>query len=128
MGAPDPERIARLREAAARRSAGADPAHDFLHVLRVTDNARRIGTLEGADLAVVIPAALLHELFNHPKDHPESHLSGEVCARHAEELLREQGYPEPLVEPVTYCIRVHSFSRGIFPETLEAKVLQDADR
>jgi uncharacterized protein len=73
-----------------------------------------------------LPAALLHELFNHPKGHPESHLSGERCADEAAAVLRAESWPE--IDAISYCIRVHSFSRGIFPETLEAKILQDADR
>jgi uncharacterized protein len=73
-------------------------------------------------------AALLHELFNHPKGHPESHRSGEVCAEHARALLREHGAAEHHVEAVGYAIAVHPFSLGVTPDTLEAKVLQDADR
>jgi uncharacterized protein len=63
-----------------------------------------------------------------PKSHPDSSRSGEICADHARELMRRHGYDEATVERVAYCIAVHSFSRGIFPETLEARVLQDADR
>ncbi|MGZ3428299.1 MAG: HD domain-containing protein [Polyangia bacterium] len=122
------DRFGTLRAAALARIAGAEPAHDALHVGRVMASARRIATAEGADVDVCVTAALLHELFNHPKSHPESSRSGDVCAEHATALLREHGYDEAFTARVAYCIRVHSFSRGIFPETLEAKVLQDADR
>jgi uncharacterized protein len=118
----------RLREAALARVAGAEPAHDALHVERVMGNARRIAEAEGADVEVAVTAALLHELFNYPKNHPESSRSGDVCAEHAAVMMREHGYAESFIERVAYCIRVHSFSRGIVPETLEGKVLQDADR
>jgi uncharacterized protein len=118
----------RLQREALARAAEADAAHDALHVRRVMANARRIGAAEGADVEVVVTAALLHELFNHPKDHPESSRSGDVCAEHALALLRAHGWPDAFNERVAYCIRVHSFSRGIHPETLEARVLQDADR
>jgi uncharacterized protein len=40
----------------------------------------------------------------------------------------DAGYPAAQNEAIKYCISVHSFSRGIVPETLEAKILQDADR
>jgi uncharacterized protein len=120
--------LRRLEAIAAERCAAAEPGHDLLHVLRVTANARRIAAAEGADMDIVLPAALLHELFNYPKDHPESHLSGDVCAAEAAKVLAAEGYPERQAEAICYCIRVHSFSRGILPETLEAKVLQDADR
>lgn len=120
--------LERLRELAQSRCAGNGPAHDFLHVSRVTDNARTIGLAEGADLDVVLPAALLHELFNYPKGHPESHLSGEVCAEHAAAALKQLDWPDHLIGAIRKCIHVHAFSRGLVPATLEAKVLQDADR
>ena len=118
----------RFEAVALARISGAGPAHDELHVWRVMETAKKIARAEGADVEVCLLAALLHELFNHPKSHPESSRSGDVCAEQATALLREHGYAEPLLERVAYCIRVHSFSRGILPETLEAKVLQDADR
>jgi len=117
-----------LRAAAFARIAGAEPAHDALHVTRVMASARRIAAAEQADVDVCVTAAMLHELFNYPKSHPDSSRSGDVCAEHAIALLREHGCDEAFSERVAYCIRVHSFSRGIVPETLEAKVLQDADR
>jgi uncharacterized protein len=120
--------IERLQRAAEIGCHGSGPAHDFLHVLRVTASARRIGLIEGADLEVVVPAALLHELFNYPKGHPHSHLSGDTCAERAGGVLRQNDCPAQLIAPIQSCIRVHAFSRGLVPETIEGKVLQDADR
>jgi uncharacterized protein len=117
-----------LQTIAREACADADPAHDFQHVLRVAANARALCAAEGAEAAVVVPAALLHELFNYPKNHPDSARSGEVCADRAVAVLRAQGWAPEAAEQVAYCIRVHGFSRGIVPESLEAKVLQDADR
>ncbi len=118
----------RLEEIAREAARTAEPAHDFGHVRRVAANARAIAEAEGADFGIVLPAALLHELFSYPKDHPDSPRSGEVCAERAADVLRAEAFSEALIEPVCYCIRVHPFSLGIVPETLEAKVLQDADR
>jgi uncharacterized protein len=114
--------------AAAERRASHDPAHDWLHVVRVTSNARRIAEAEGADIEIVIPAALLHELWSYPKGHPDSPRSGEVCAEHAATVLREGGCDEARIARVCVCIREHPFSLGVVPATLEGKVLQDADR
>ncbi|MCA1662802.1 MAG: HD domain-containing protein [Myxococcales bacterium] len=122
------DRFVLLRAAALVRIAGAEPAHDALHVERVMASARRIAAAERADVDICVAAALLHELFNYPKSHRDSSRSGDVCADHATALLREHGFDEAFTERVAYCIRVHSFSRGIMPDTLEAKVLQDADR
>jgi uncharacterized protein len=120
--------LQRIRELARARTPGADPAHDFAHAERVTANARLLGAAEGADLDILLPAALLHELFNYPKNHPESSRSGEVCAGRASELLDEMRYPASLIPHIADCIRDHGFSRGIVPGKLEGRLLQDADR
>jgi uncharacterized protein len=117
-----------LRRIAFAAIAGADAAHDWQHVLRVANNAAAICAGEGADAGVAVPAALLHELINLPKNHPDSARSGELCAERALAELLGLGWPVERAERVAYCIRVHGFSRGIVPDTLEAKVLQDADR
>jgi uncharacterized protein len=109
----------RLEAQARARAADADPAHDFAHVTRVVQSARAIAIEEGADVDVCAVAALLHELFNHPKGHPEAHLSGEVCAGHAEELLRAEKLP--FANAVADAIRTHAFSRGLAPRALEGK-------
>jgi uncharacterized protein len=119
------EALERIARAACE---GADPAHDFQHVLRVAASARAISAAEGADAGIAVPAALLHELFNYPKDHPESARSGEVCAGRALAVLAEQGWAAEPAGRIAACIRVHAFSRGLIPGTLEGKVLQDADR
>lgn len=120
--------LTRLAALADLTGADREPAHDALHVHRVAKAARAIATAEGAHVATAVAAALLHELFNLPKSHPDSSRSGEICAEHAATELARIGWPAERVEPVCYAIRVHGFSRGITPETLEARVLQDADR
>jgi uncharacterized protein len=117
-----------LKQIARSACEGAEPAHDYQHVLRVASCARFLSAAEGADRTIAESAALLHELFNYPKDHPDSSRSGEVCAARAAEVLRSLDWEEKKIEQVAYCIRVHGFSTGIVPDTLEARVLQDADR
>src|SRR5262245_25370016 len=117
-----------LKTIARDACAGADSAHDWQHVLRVAANATTLCAAEGAEAAVTVTAALLHELINLPKNHPESSRSGELCAERALEVLARLGCPGDQAERIAYCIRVHGFSRGIVPDTLEARVLQDADR
>ena len=104
------------------------PAHDHSHVQRVAAVAVRIATAEGADVEVVHAAALLHELFNYPKDHPDSHLSGVICAERAGVVLEEAGFDARRIPKVLDCIREHSFSRGMKPGSPESAILQDADR
>ncbi|MFO7314036.1 HD domain-containing protein [Rhodothermus marinus] len=106
----------------------SDPAHDLEHVRRVVRWARRLALAEGADLAVVLPAAWLHDCVLVPKDHPERPLASRKAADRAVVLLREAGYPESLLPAIHHAIEAHSFSAGIPPRTLEACVVQDADR
>jgi len=118
----------RVPAAARAHTPSEGPAHDFQHALRVARNAEQIAAREGAREDITVAAALLHELFNYPKNHPESARSGEVCAERADVLLMELGCPVEERAAIAACIRDHSFSKGVVPESLEARVLQDADR
>jgi len=117
-----------LRLSAAAACEGRPPAHDLSHVERVTALARTIAEAEGARLDVVVPAALLHELVNLPKGHPDSPRSGDLCAVAADEVLREAGVELVRRNAIVACIRDHAFSKGATPPSREAAVLQDADR
>lgn len=131
MNAPEgvePSLWTRLFAEAQHRARDNEPAHDFFHVTRVAHNARVIARAEGAREAVAVVAALLHELFTLPKNHPDSARAGERCAEQARELLSCEGASSWLVEPVAAAIRDHSFSKGVVPDSADARVLQDADR
>lgn len=118
----------RLEREARARAEAAEPAHDFFHVERVVANALAIAREEAANEAISGTAALLHELYNLPKSHPDSARAGDVCAEHARELLVREGAEASLVAPVCAAIRDHAFSKGVVPDALESRVLQDADR
>jgi uncharacterized protein len=124
----DPDLWSRLELRARQRATDAEPAHDFFHVERVVTNATTIARAEAADEAVAAAAALLHELYTLPKAHPDSARAGDICADHARELLEEQGAPAEIVPRVCAAIRDHAFSKGVVPDALESRVLQDADR
>lgn len=122
------ERLAREAEARAR---SAEPAHDFFHVKRVVENARAIAKGEGLsaeDAEVATTAALLHELFNLPKNHPDSARAGDFCAEHAKALLEREHAPAHLLSGVPAAIADHAFSKGVIPDSRATQVLQDSDR
>ncbi len=106
----------------------ADPAHDFSHILRVCKLARKIGQEEKADMRVLLPAALLHDLESKKGLKSGKEPSGQASARAARSFLQGKGLDRDRIEKVLYAVEVHSFSRGILPATLEARILQDADR
>jgi uncharacterized protein len=110
-----------IDEARALYEAGGG-GHDFDHVLRVTALAERIGRAEGADLDVVRTAALLHDVAE-SSDRDRHHLLG---AQRARELLT--GQPQAFVDAVSHAIEAHRFRHEPEPQTLEAKILSDADK
>jgi uncharacterized protein len=113
----------------ARAAAGDDGAHDINHLHRVWRNARAL--LEAhpqADRLVVIAACYLHDMVNLPKNHPERHLASSQSALTARAALQEQAFPPELLDAVAHAIETHSFSAALTPQTIEAKIVQDADR
>ena len=106
----------------------ADSAHDFSHIMRVYKSAQKIGKAEGADMQVLLYAALLHDVGAESKLSGPSAESDALRLRIAEEFLKKKSLPEDLRNKILYAIDVHRFSKGIVPATKEAKILQDADR
>lgn len=107
----------------------ADPAHDFSHILRVFRNAQIIGEEEGADMQVLLLAALLHDAISGSKNSSDSADSESDHRRKlVDDLLKKMEISVEVREKVLYAVEVHRFSRGIVPRKLEAKILQDADR
>ncbi|MEM0094086.1 MAG: HD domain-containing protein [Thermofilum sp.] len=104
--------------------------HDKSHVERVYKLSLRIARelREPIDLDVLRAAALLHDVARALEDGGAVRDHAEEGAAIARKLLGELGFPQEKIEQVCYCIRVHRFRKGIKPETLEAQVLQDADR
>ncbi|WP_051303643.1 HD domain-containing protein [Psychromonas aquimarina] len=105
-----------------------DLAHDFEHVLRVVKTAKELCRRENAQPEVVIPAAWLHDCFSFAKDHPDRRNGSKYAADKAVEFLRSIAYPEQYFEAVHHAVAAHSFSANIKPLTIEAQIVQDADR
>lgn len=117
----------RLREDVRKLYEEADPAHDVAHILRVCKNARSIGKQEGADMQVLLLSALLHDAGSGSKSAKGS-ASSIRNLQIVEDFLINKGISKEVRENVLYAVEVHSFSKGIMPATLEARILQDADR
>ncbi|NLU98731.1 phosphohydrolase [Marinomonas sp. UCMA 3892] len=106
----------------------ADSAHDLNHIYRVVNVAKKLALEEDADLAVVVPAAWLHDCVSLPKNHPERHLASTLAGDRAISFLVSIHYPSEYYDAIHHAIRAHSFSANVLPNTLEAKIVQDADR
>ncbi len=105
-----------------------DAAHDLNHVLRVVRSAKELCQAEKARPEIVVPAAYLHDCFTYPKDHPERKNSAFLAADKAIGFLGEINYPTEYFEAIHHAIITHSFSANVTPQTLEAEIVQDADR
>ncbi|WP_438480337.1 HD domain-containing protein [Oleiharenicola lentus] len=108
--------------------AAGDAAHDLMHIRRVVANARRLAEVENAKTEVVLPAAWLHDCVTVAKDSPQRAQASRLAAQQAADWLREWNYEERWLPEITHAIEAHSFSAGLAPTTIEAKVVQDADR
>jgi len=106
----------------------ADAAHDVSHIKRVVKTARGLAEAEQAELAVVIPAAWLHDCVAVAKDDPKRRQASVLAAEKAGQLLTEWSYPDEYIPAIQHAIEAHSYSAGIKCQTLEAKIVQDADR
>lgn len=119
----------RAHVAAVWAAEPADGAHDLGHLARVWANARSIGLdEEGVDWPVLEAAVWFHDLVNLPKDSPDRARASTLSAAAAVDFLRGDGFPEEKLAAVAHAIAAHCFSAGITPETVEARILQDADR
>ncbi|MYM37769.1 HD domain-containing protein [Duganella qianjiadongensis] len=113
----------------ATSAAGSDGAHDSNHLHRVWRNASLLlQDYPEADALVVLAACYLHDLVNLPKNDPERHLASRKAALLASRQLAELDFPRDKLSAVAHAIESHSFSAGIAAETIEAKIVQDADR
>jgi uncharacterized protein len=117
--------------ALARECAGEDTdgAHDGNHLERVWRNAQSLlAEHPEADVLVVLAACYLHDLVNLPKNDPARASASRRSAVLARQQLSALGFPPDKLEPVAHAIEAHSFSAGVNPLTLEAQIVQDADR
>lgn len=110
------------------RSMDGDPAHDLSHVQRVVQNTLRLTAAENGDLTVTLPAAWLHDCISVAKDSPLRQQASKLAADEAVRFLTTLQYPATLLDAVHHAIEAHSFSANIATKSLEARIVQDADR
>lgn len=115
-------------EKIAEVATSDDPAHDPLHFKRVVALAKKLCAKEGGKPQVVVPAAWLHDLVIVPKNSPLRSQASRLSAEKAKEYLQAINYPAEYWDNIVHAIEGHSFSANIEVKTVEAKIVQDADR
>ena len=95
------------------------------HTLRVAQFGKVIAENESADVELIVVACLLHDLAWFDTNAKNSREHGRIGAEKARPILESQGYDHAQVEIICYAIAAHVDEDN--PETLEAKILSDAD-
>ena len=106
-----------------------DSAHDAEHIYRVLSNALVIAREEtGVDYDALICACLLHDIGRPDQIRDPSLCHAAVGCEKAYGFLTENGFGADFAAHVRDCIRTHRFRKNDQPESLEAKILFDADK
>ncbi|MGB1292915.1 MAG: HD domain-containing protein, partial [Pseudoalteromonas sp.] len=106
----------------------ADVAHDITHIERVVRVAKQLCIAEQAEMAVVLPAAWLHDCVAVAKNHPDRAKASTMAADKAVTFLASIDYDESYFDAIHHAIAAHSFSANIKVQSIEAQIVQDADR
>ena len=117
-------RIERAIEYITKLFQGNGDGHDLSHSLRVYKNALMIAQMEGrGEEEMIALSALLHDCDDHKLFHTENNAN-------ARRFLEQEKLPAGVIEEICKNINSVSFSknRGKAPETIEGKIVQDADR
>lgn len=106
-----------------------DSAHDCEHIYRVLYNALEIAqSEEGVDFDVLIAACLLHDIGRKEQFENPALCHAMVGGEKAHKFLTDQGFDRDFSEKVRHCIQTYRFRRNMQPESMEAKILFDADK
>ena len=108
--------------------APADAAHDISHIMRVVKNVMYLTDIEQSNSLITLPSAWLHDCVAVAKDSPLRAQGSNMAAEAATKFLVGTAYPEELLPEVFHAIEAHSYTADIPTRTLEAAVVQDADR
>lgn len=106
-----------------------DTVHDKLHIYRVVNYAVQIvEKTVGADFDIVLTAALLHDIGRAEERQDNTVCHAEAGSKKAKKFLLSKGYDDCFSDHVAACILSHRHKKGIIPETIEAKIVFDADK
>lgn len=119
--------IQKIADEVRQKLEGEGSGHDWWHIVRVWNMAKRIGVSENADMFVVEIAALLHDIADW-KFYDGDDTIGPKMAR---QILEKYSIPINVTDHVCDIIASMSFKGANVKtemKTLEGKVVQDSDR
>lgn len=106
-----------------------DSAHDKEHIYRVLYNALEIAqTEDDVDYDVLITACLLHDIGRKEQFENPSLCHAQVGGEKAYNFLLDHGLDKGYAEKIRHCIQTHRYRKNAPPQSIEAKILFDADK
>jgi uncharacterized protein len=118
-----------IKKEAMKMLKSAKGSHDWEHTERVCGLAFHIAEKEDADIKVVKYAAVLHDIARYQEDRSGGKIDHAAQgAKMAKKLLAARGFDAVFIKAVCGCIATHRYRGSLKPESLEAKVLFDADK
>ncbi len=106
-----------------------DSAHDREHIYRVLYQALEIAkTEEDVNYDVLIAACLLHDIGRKEQFENPALCHAMVGGDKAWDFLVASGFAPDFAHQVKHCIQTHRYRKDNCPESLEAKILFDADK
>ena len=105
-----------------------DSAHDASHIYRVLNHALNLAQNYDVNMDILVAACLLHDIGRPAQFADPRVCHAQVGSEMAYQFLKELGWPEEDCETVKHCILTHRFTDSAKPETIEAKILFDADK
>lgn len=115
--------IAALERQVQKLSGTETTGHDWHHANQVRNTALRIADEEGGDRVIIEIASLVHDVGDH-----KLYGSKEAGRKVTCQVLADAGVLSPVLEQVLHIVDTMSYSGGQVPESLEGKIVQDADR
>lgn len=109
------------------KNAG-DAAHDADHIYRVLNQALIIAKDYDVNEDVLVAACLLHDIGRPAQFADPSVCHAQIGSEMAYEFLMNLGWSEDHCQRVKHCVLTHRFRNDLQPETIEAKILFDADK
>jgi len=104
-----------------------DAAHDYDHLVRVIALADKIQASEGGNLPIIWGAVALHDI-GQERERRQGGDHALIGAALAAELLKNSPFPQEYIPAVQQAIQEHRMTGGKIPQTLEGRILYDADK
>jgi len=118
-----------IKREAVKHFLNAKGSHDWEHTERVYNLCMYIGKKESADLEILKYAAILHDIGRDYEDQSKGNFChAERGAKLAKKLLEKYNMDQEKIKKIVQCIESHRFRGNKIPQSIEAKVLFDADK